>query len=196
MSHSAIPAGGAIVIGGGIGAGKSSVLEVFERAEFVVVQADVIGHLVLASDHKAGRSVMHRWPPVVVDGEVSRQRLAKIVFSDPVALSELESITHPAIRDEITRLVDIADGPAAVEIPVLKMFSDTDWHRMAVVAPEHVRVARAVARGGDPEDVKARIANQPSQDDWVAWADTVIDNGGSWEKTRHALEPFVGSEGS
>jgi dephospho-CoA kinase len=113
-----------------------------------------------------------------------------------VALGELESITHPAIREEIARLLRSADGPVVVEIPVLKMFSDTDWHRMAVVAPEHVRVARAVARGGDPEDVKARIANQPSQEDWVAWADTVIDNGGSWEKSRHALEPFVAAEGS
>ncbi len=194
MSHPAIPAGSAIAIGGGMGAGKSSVLEVFEQAGFVVIQADEVGHEVLGPDREAGQAVMRRWPSVVRNGQVSRSKLAKIVFSDPGALRELESMTHPAIRSRIDDLVGAARAPVAVEIPVLGMFSDTAWHRIAVVASEDVRVARAVARGGDPDDVRARIESQPSDAEWVAWADTVIDNGGSWESTRHALESFVGME--
>ena len=194
MSHPAIPAGG-VVIGGGIGAGKSSVLEIFERAGFLVIEADAVGHIVIGSDHDAGRAVMERWPSVVVDGEVSRPALARIVFSDSVALEDLEAITHPAIRSEIRHMASEAQTPVAVEVPIIGMFAEVELHRIAVVASEHIRVARAVMRGGDPDDVKARIANQPSQDDWIAWADTVIDNGGSWEATRRALEPFVGREG-
>ena len=188
-SHSRV----SVAIGGGIGAGKSSVLEVFEGADFVVIQADAVGHDVLAADHAAGKAVMRRWPSVIVDGAISRPRLAQIVFTDVDALAELEAITHPAIRDEILRLVDGALGAAAVEIPVLGMFATTDWHRIAVIAPEEVRIARAVGRGGGVDDIMARMANQPAEADWVAWADTVIDNGGSWDATLRSLEPFVGS---
>jgi dephospho-CoA kinase len=194
MSEPANPAGSVIVIGGGIGAGKSSVLEVFEHAGFLVVQADTVGHEILASDHVAGRAVAHRWPSVVVDGQVSRPKLAAIVFSNPDDLSELEAITHPAIRSEIVRRVQASEAPVAVEIPVLGMFTDTSWHRIAVVAPKDVRVARAATREGNPDDIRARMASQPSEDDWAEWADTIIDNGGSWEATRHALGPFVGAE--
>lgn len=181
-----------VAIGGGIGAGKSSVLEVFEGAGFVVIQADVVGHDVLAPGHAAGETVMRRWPSAVVDGAVSRPRLADIVFADAEALEELEAITHPAIRAEIMHLVETASSAAAVEVPVLGMFGDTDWHRIAVVAPEEVRLVRAVRRGGDADDIRARMTSQPSEAEWVAWADTVIDNGGSWEATVRSLEPFVG----
>lgn len=193
MSRPVIAAGAAIAIGGGIGAGKSSVLEVFERAGYVVIEADLVGHEILEPHHRVGRSVMDRWPSTVVDGRVSRPKLARIVFNDPRALAELESITHPAIRCEIERLVSQAGAPVALEVPILGMFADTNWHRMAVVAPEEVRIARAVARGGDPDDVRARVASQPSDAEWMEWADTVIDNGGSWESTRRALAAFVGA---
>jgi dephospho-CoA kinase len=194
MSQPANPAGSVIVIGGGIGAGKSSVLEVFERVGFLVIQADVVGHEILSPDHEAGRAVAHRWPSVVVDSQISRPKLAAIVFSDPDALRELEAITHPAIRSEIVRRIQAANAPVAIEIPILGMFDDSVWHRIAIVAPEDIRVARAAARGGDPDDINARMASQPSQEDWAVWADTIVDNGGSWEATRHALEPFVGLE--
>ena len=192
MSHPDIPVASIVVIGGGIGAGKSSVLEVFEQDGFLVIEADRVGHEILASNHDAGRRVMHRWPCVVVDGEVARSKLAQIVFSDRDALRELEAITHPAIEREITRRVKEATGAVAIEIPILGMFSHAQWHRIAVVAPEEVRVARVVVRGGEPNDVRARITNQPSTAEWTVWADTVIDNGGSWEQTAHALEAFIG----
>jgi dephospho-CoA kinase len=194
MSHPANPAGSAIVVGGGIGAGKSSVLEVFGQAGFVLIQADAVGHEILSPDHEAGRAVAHRWPSVVVDGQVSRPKLAAIVFSDPEALRELEEITHPAIRSEIVRRVQAANAPVAIEIPILGMFGDSAWHRIAIVAPADIRLARAAARGGNPDDIKARMAAQPSEEVWAVWADTIVDNGGSWDETRHALEPFVGLE--
>jgi dephospho-CoA kinase len=194
MSHLAAPAGSVIVIGGGIGAGKSSVLEIFERAGFLAIKADSIGHEVLATDRDSGRTVMRRWPSVVVDGSVSRPKLAAIVFADPDELSELEGITHPAIRSEILRLVEASAAPVALEVPILGIFDAPDWYRLAILAPADVRLARAVARGGDPDDIEARIASQPSDEQWEQWADAVVDNGGSWEATRHALEPFVGVE--
>jgi dephospho-CoA kinase len=191
MSYPAAPARSVIVIGGGIGAGKSSVLEIFGRAGFLVIGADAVGHEVLSADQDSGKAVMRRWPSAVVDGSVSRSTLAAIVFADPDELRELEGITHPAIRAEIVRRVEVSNAHVALEVPVLGMFDEPEWYRLAILAPEDVRLARAVARGDNPDDIRARMAIQPSDEEWEEWADTVVDNSSSWEATGHALEPFV-----
>lgn len=184
------------VLGGGIGAGKSTVLEVFESAGFAVIQADVIGHRALAAATVSGRQVMARWPGVVVDGEVDRSALAEIVFNDPDALSELESITHPAIKEGILMAVDavLADGSvrgAIVEVPLIRVLPSSNWAHIAVVAPEELRVERAVERGAQESDVRARILHQEPDEAWAEWADVIIDNGGSLSKTLEVVASII-----
>lgn len=184
------------VLGGGIGAGKSTVLEVFESAGFAIVQADLIGHDVLAATTPSGRRVMARWPEVIVDGEVDRPALAEIVFNDPEALSELESITHPAIKEGILTAVEavLADGSirgAIVEVPLLRVLPSSDWAHIAVVAPEDLRIRRAVERGAEEGDVWARIANQELDEAWAEWADVIVDNGGQLSETLEAVGRII-----
>ena len=187
------------VLGGGIGAGKSTVLEEFVKAGFAVIQADFIGHDVLAATKPSGRQVMARWPEVVADGEVDRAALAEIVFNDPEALGELESITHPAIQEGILAAVEatLADASirgAIIEVPLLRVLPRSDWAHIAVVAPEDLRVSRAVARGADEADVRARIANQEPDEAWAEWADVIVDNGGALGETLEAVALII--EGS
>lgn len=165
-----------IIVGGGIGAGKSTVLGMLADEGFFVIEADRIGHQILDLETSAGQAIARRWPSVVVDGELSRPRIAEIVFADGSELAVLESITHPAIRTEIERVVDALGGtPIALEVPVMGMMGD-GWIRVAVVAPPEIRVERAVERGGDEADVRARMAAQPTDEEWAAWADHVLDN--------------------
>ncbi|MCZ7533003.1 MAG: dephospho-CoA kinase [Acidimicrobiia bacterium] len=187
------------VLGGGIGAGKSTVLEEFEKAGFAVIQADFIGHDVLAAATPSGRRVMARWPEVVVDGEVDRAALARIVFNDPDALDELESITHPAIQEGILAAVEATlDDPsirgAIIEVPLLRVLPRSDWAHIAVVAPEDLRVSRAVERGADEADIRARIANQEPDEAWAEWADVIVDNAGPLSETLEAVARII--EGS
>lgn len=184
------------VLGGGIGAGKSTVIGAFAAAGFVVVDADEYGHRMLASTMPSGRRVIARWPESVVDGEVSRPRLAEIVFHDPDALAELEAITHPEITAMIEETVEqvIADGVApgiVIEVPLLRLLSDTPWRRIAVVAPRDIRIERATERGADPDDVRARMEHQEPDEAWAEWADVIIDNGGSLDATLAAVEELI-----
>jgi len=187
------------VLGGGIGAGKSTVLEEFVKAGFAVIQADFIGHDVLAATTPSGRQVMARWPEVVADGEVDRSALAGIVFNDPDALGELESITHPAIQDGILAAVEetLSDSSirgVIIEVPLLRVLPRSDWAHIAVVAPEDLRVSRAVERGADEADIRARIANQEPDEAWAEWADVIVDNGGPLSETLEAITRII--EGS
>ena len=50
---------------------------------------------------------------------------------------------------------------------------------VAVAAREDLRVARAVSRGFSEDDVRARIARQPTDAQRAAWADYVLQNDGS-----------------
>ena len=173
-----------ILVGGGIGSGKSEVVRRFGDLGARVIIADEIGHLVL--DDEALASVGTRWPDVVAEGRVDRGALARIVFSDPAELAALEALTHPRI---IQRIVEIAsgDGDLVVEIPLILSIPG-GWHRIFIDTPRDVRARRAVARGGSEDDVRRRIANQPSRSEWRAWADVVIENTGSVEALHLSAE--------
>lgn len=181
-----------VLVGGGIGAGKSSVVGVFAARGFRTIVADDVGRSILGAGEPAVSLVADRWPGVVEGGVVDRAALARIVFSDAHALEALESITHPAIAASITR--ELADHPThdvCVETPVIGAFEDLASHRVAVVAPPGVRIARAIARGGDPGDVRARVASQPDDAAWESWADFVVDNDGPWAATERSVDAYI-----
>ena len=152
-----------------------------------MVNADLVGHGVLEPDGPAFDRVSARWPSVVIDGRIDRSRLAEIVFRDPEELAALEAITHPAIVAEIRARVASASGVVVVEAPVMLPLDD-GFLRVFVDADETVRIGRAVARGGDEEDIRRRAANQADRGAWLAWADTVIDNDGSEEALREQVD--------
>lgn len=185
-----------VFLGGGIGSGKSSIASLFEAERFVVISADEIGRCVLDTDDDAMRAVELEWPSVVRDGVLDRGLLASIVFTDPAQLATLEAITHPAIAHQIVEEVVAAESAdVVVEIPLqhLPISSIDGWRtrRVAVVAPESLRLARAVARGNDADDVKRRMRRQSDDVAWEAWSDHVIDNAGAWTETKHHVQSLI-----
>jgi dephospho-CoA kinase len=172
-----------VLLGGGIGAGKSRVAAVFAEHGFEVVEADKVGHAVLEDDAGAIAAVAALWPIVVQAGVVDRAALGAIVFRDPAELAKLEAITHPAIAEELERRIETARRPVVVEIPLTKVLAHGPYVRVAVVADEITREIRAVQRGATRDDVRRRMYHQPTDVAWSAWADHVIDNSGSWDVT-------------
>ncbi len=181
-----------VILGGGIGAGKSSTGAVFALHGFTVILADDVGREVLSRGSPAVRLVEERWPFVVSDGIVDRAALAGIVFSSPEDLDELEAITHPRIERRIEAMLEEAGRVScAIETPVPSLLRSLAATRIAVVADDHVRIARAVSRGGSVEDVRARMASQVGQDVWMAWADVTIDNSGAWADTEREIVAII-----
>jgi dephospho-CoA kinase len=106
----------------------------------------------------------------------------------PEELDELEAITHPEIERRIeAMLAEAGPQPCAVETPVPGLLAFVEATRIAIVADDDVRFARAVSRGGSFEDVRARMASQVPQDVWRAWADVSVDNSGAWADTERAV---------
>lgn len=180
-----------LILGGGIGAGKSRVASVFAERGFEVVEADTVGHGVLEHNVDAIAAVASLWPDTVEGGVVDRAALARIVFADPAALAKLEAITHPVIGETLQRRIEAATVPVVVEIPLMKVLAQGPYLRVAVVADVGIREDRAVARGADRDDVRARMRHQETDEQWVVWADRVIDNSRDWDRTVTATHTLI-----
>ena len=178
-----------LLLSGGIGAGKSAVGRILVEGGIPVIHTDQIGHSVLEPEGEAFDAVSSRWPQVVVEDRIDRTRLAAIVFAETAALDELEAITHPAIAARVfSELEGSADQPlVVVEIPHLNDLLGNGWLRVVVVAPTDTRARRLVERGMEAADVRARMAAQPSDEQWKEAADFIVDNSGDIDQ----LEPEV-----
>jgi dephospho-CoA kinase len=182
---------GLFVIGlvGRAGSGKSTVARLLAGLGALVIDADHIGHEVTDFDPAVREALNREYGPAVYldDGRLNRRLVAAKVFADPLALERLNGLVHPRILRRIReRLAGLRGeshrGPVVVDAALL-----LDWAFerecdavLAVVAPEEAQVERLVrSRGWTPADARRRLASQRRNEDFVALADAVIDNGGS-----------------
>ena len=151
---------------------------------FRTVDADAVGHIVLAGEALA--PVSERWPSVVLEGQIDRKALARIVFTDPEELRALEAITHPMIFGRIRTELEGFDGIAFVEMPLLH--ADMDWPRIVVDVKDEVRRRRAMSRGMSEAEVRERMAAQPSRACWLAGAALVVPNHGDIDDLKETVD--------
>lgn len=189
-----------VVLVGGIGSGKSTVCGMFEDLGAGVVKLDDIGHDVLFMP-EVKEALRDAFGAEIFDSEgaVVRSALAAAAFDSAEHTAALNAITHPAIMRECFRRVGALarkHDVVVVEVTSGEMTREAfSWADavVAVSAPEEMRLARACARGNQSEaDVRARMAQQPSDEQREAIADYVIDNSGSIEQARHAVETVWG----
>jgi dephospho-CoA kinase len=179
------------LLGGGIGCGKSTVRTSLTDAGIMTIDADELGHGVLAPGGAAFEAVASQWPNVVFDGVIERGMLGEIVFSDPGQLATLESLTHPHIIGTIISLVEGNEGPVVVEVPVLRMVPPGRWRRIVVDCLDETRLERVVARGMSRPSAMARMASQPSRSEWLACADVVAPNHGGLQELKGTVDKLL-----
>ena len=177
---------------GGIGAGKSEVLGMLAERGFETLDADRVGHGLLAPGHPVAERVSARWPEAAAEGLIDRGVLGRIVFEDPLQLAELEALTHPAILRAIEEwAAEAGRRPAAVEVSVLSIMSGlagAGWTRVVVDASAETRRGRLRRRGMTEADIEARISVQPGREEWLATADLVVDNDRGPEMLRSEVD--------
>jgi dephospho-CoA kinase len=179
---------------GGIAAGKSESLAVFERLGAATISSDTVVHELLDSEPLLGR-LTDRWGvDVAPEGRVDRTKIGEIVFADPEQLQWLEAQIHPLVGERIgSWLGSLGDDVevAVVEVPLLfesemePIFDTT----VAIVTSDQVRRARAEARGHAL--VGEREARQLAQEEKAARAEHVIENDGTLEDLERRLSALV-----
>jgi dephospho-CoA kinase len=161
----------------------------------VVVDADQIARQIVEPGGVALVELVTEFGPRILqpDGTLSRAELARMAFSDPRATTRLNEIMHPLIRAEADRqMAAVPDAPVVVyDMPLLVETGQADLVDVVVVVdvPEDIQVERAVRlRGLDESDVRRRMEVQAAREDRVAAADVVVDNSGTLDETRVAVD--------
>ncbi|WP_019145527.1 dephospho-CoA kinase [Aeromicrobium massiliense] len=185
---------------GGIGSGKSTASARLRELGAVVLDYDQLARNVVEPGSDGLAAIAERFGAGVLraDGTLDRPALGAIVFADPAALKDLESITHPAIRALAARREHEA-GPDAVVVHDNALLVDMGAHRVmdAVVVvdvPVETQVGRLVEHRGLTEaDARARIAAQLDREERLAAADHVLDNTGTPDDLRAAVDALWAS---
>jgi len=191
---------------GGIGSGKSTVLQILAELGAAAVDADAISRATTAAGGAAIAAISQRFGAAFItsEGSLDRARMREHAYADPQARKLLEDIIHPLVGQESARQVQAAldaGVPCIVfDIPLLvesgRWRSQVDRVLVVDCSPE-TQVERVVERSGlQPQAVRAIMAAQAPRSLRLAAADIVICNEGlSLEQLRDNVVQAASSFG-
>ena len=177
-----------IAVTGPLASGKSAFVQLLGELGAETVSADEVVHYLLAEDDETIARVVERFGEGVRgESGIDRKALGRVVFGDTEALSDLEEILHPRVREETERRAAGSGADLFVaEIPLL--FEGGGEERfdltVAVTSPEERRQAWADERGMEEEQRRAIEDRQFSQEEKARRADVVVENDGDLDKLR------------
>ena len=178
---------------GGVGSGKSTVLNYLENNyEANIIEADKVAKEVMLPGNDVYNEIVKTFPEVIVDNKIDSKKLAEIVFNNKEQLEKLNSITHPgAVKEIVSRIKSSKNRIIVVESAILlgsgvEQYCDELW---CVFCNRDTRIKRLIqTRGYSKEKCISVIESQPADEEYNKAADEFIDNSYSEENTREQID--------
>ena len=190
-----------IGITGGVGAGKSTVLDFLaEKYQAYVMKADEIGHLVMEPGQECYEPVIALFGKQIIkdDKTIDRRQVSDVVFSHPDMLERLNEIIHPAVKRYIRRQLELkrqqGQKICVVEAALLledhyDAFCDKVWYSHT---DQEIRIERLMSsRGYTREKAENIIARQATEGFFREHADYIIQNNGDLDETWRQIEEGI-----
>jgi dephospho-CoA kinase len=138
------------------------------------------------------------FPGTTTAGEVDREKLARCVLDDPVAIRKLEGIVHPLVRAaEQHFLLEAERKNARVVVLDIPLLFETGGDRrcdavVVVSAPQEMQRARVLERPGmTTQKFSAITANQMSDTEKRKRADFVVDTSKGFDAARDQVREIL-----
>ena len=186
---------------GGVGAGKTQVLEYLnDKYGASVCQADEVARHLQRKGTEVYEAITAHFGGGILEknGELCREKLAQIVFSDRKELAALNVIVHPAVKEEIRRKIACEERKNTnlfiLEAALLiedhyDEICDELWY---VYVKAETRKKRLVyARGYPAEKIEEIMAAQLSKEMYLRYCHRVIDNNGVFAETMLELDRII-----
>ena len=182
---------------GGVGAGKSQVLQWMEQyAGAKIIRTDDLARRIMEPGEDGFIRVVEALGNSFLDkeGRIDRPALARLIFNDETARTTVNSITHPLVWKMVEEELENAKKEgrkwSVVESAIFDEHAlacfDEIWY---VYAPDEVRIERLMqGRNYSRKRCEEMIASQLSDLEFRQISSRILDNGGSWDRTEKQLE--------
>jgi len=173
----------AYIIGltGGIGSGKTTLVNYMESLGIPVFIADEEAKKAIQSPHVLEEVKTSFGNSIFENGQLNRQQLASIVFSNPDKLKELNSIIHPEVKRLFAIWLNQHKTVPFVVYEAAILFESGSCQNcdyiITVTAPLEDRITRVMQRDNcSRAQVLQRINAQWTDEERAAKSNFVIDN--------------------
>ena len=191
-----------IFVTGGIGSGKSTLMEFLKEKGAGIVLADEVGHENLHNPEMKAELVQAFGKEILdTNGEIIRSELAARAFATPENTARMDAITQPRLYEGCLR--HVASVGQTHEVVVLEMAildGRDDFYKhadivVAVTTSPEVRVRRLMeSRGFSEEDARNRLASQVPEENRLAIADVVFTNDGTLQEFQDQIKQWWDSD--
>ena len=176
---------------GSFGTGKTFVASIFKDLGAKVIDADRIAHRIIRKSSPEYRRIVKLFGRDILNrrGEIDRNSLGRIVFSDRAFHKKLERIVHPAVIKEIERSIRdagkkdivVIDAPLLVEANLNSLIDKL----VVVKCSKRRQVERCQKKFClQKEEILRRIESQIPIKKKMEMADLVIENSLTRSHTR------------
>ena len=179
---------------GGIGSGKSCVLEIFKKIGISTYSADESAKKLISSDKKIIYSIKQLFgEDIYYENELNSKLVSKIVFKDKEKLKSLNLIIHPAVAKDFDNFCFKHRDESYIVKEAAIIFetkSENLFNKIIYVkAPKEIRIDRVMHRDNlSRDDVLNRIQNQINETSIIDKCDFIIDNINFTELEKKVLE--------
>ena len=185
-----------IGITGSIACGKSTVSDYLKEKGYTIIDADKLGHVALTSEDVKRRLSETFGANILVNNEISREVLGKLVFGNDKNLKKLNNIIHPKIKELILKLQEEHENEDLVFLDIALLyeanFVDLVEKVAVIYVDEDVQLERLMTRNSlSKEEALKRIESQMSPQEKASLGDFVINNSYRKEDTFQQIDEIL-----
>ena len=150
---------------GGIGSGKSTVASIFKQLGVSIYFSDTRAKFLMASDPKVIAQIEDSFgSESYVNGQLNKTYISKKVFSDTRALKTLNSIVHPAVKNDFNLWCTTQKGHYIIKEAAILFESKSNIGLDKVIlvsSPKDLKLSRVLKR--DQTDKKSVLERMDAQ---------------------------------
>lgn len=184
-----------VAITGNIACGKSTSEQILSDLGYKVIDADKVNHLLLSENKDVIseiKSIFNNEDILDENGNLSREKIGKIVFSDRQKLKALEAILHKRINEEIEKFINENSNEEIIFVSMPLLFETNQEKNfdkiLFVSANEDIRLDRLINRNNySKEYAEIRIKSQGREEEKIKKSDYVIYNNSDFESLKKQI---------
>src|SRR5690554_2350611 len=171
-----------IGITGGIGSGKTTVVNYIQKKGYPTFIADEAGKLVMQKPEIVNQvNSLFNHEVLLADDILNRRKIAQLVFSDENLLRSLNNIIHPAVAIEFENFKKLNSHHNLIFKEAAILFESGAYKAcdatILITAPLELRIKRVMNRDKvSKEDVLKRMRNQLSDEEKLKLATYTVTN--------------------